>query len=142
MTRRVRWSVAGTLAVAMGAAGVGAFAPVAAGPREVLYVIPAGTAQRRAAGQDPAVFPARLHFIIGVRDVLVLRNDDEVPASFGPVLLAPGQTYRLPFRAPMEVQLACSVHAGDAIGIEVTAEPAPGWARLRWRLDNLLRGRG
>lgn len=131
------WRAAAALAV-IALAGVlwAALAPLPAGSREVVYVIPPGTAARQAAGENPAVFPQRMRFTIGVRDVLVIRNDDDREATFGPVLLAPGQTYRVPFRNPAEFQLACSVHRGGEVAVVVVPAPAPGLARLRWRLDD------
>lgn len=135
MTRwRLAASLAAGAALVAAAAGVAAFAPLSSRSREVEYVIPRGTAARQAAGESTYVFPPRLTFTIGVRDVLVLRNEDVVPASFGPLLLLPGQTYRLPFHAPGEFQLACSVHVGGDVGISVQGEPTPGWPRLRWRV--------
>jgi hypothetical protein len=114
-----------------------AFAPLPAGPREVVYVIPKGTAVQQSLGASPSVLPAVMRFTLGVRDVLVLRNEDDVPATFGPVRLEPGQTYRVPFHAPTAFQLACSVHRDGAVGIVVSAPPRPGWERLRWRAMNL-----
>jgi hypothetical protein len=115
-----------------------AFAPIPSGPREAVYVIPKGTARRIAAGEAVQALPQRLRFTVGVRDVLVLRNEDDQPQSFGPVLLAPGQTYRVPFRAPATFDFACSAHDEGQITIVVEREPLPGWRRLRWRLTDLL----
>ena len=79
-----------------------------------------------------------MRFTIGVRDVLVLRNEDDVAATFGPVRLEPGQTYRVPFRAPTSFQLACSVHRESEVGITVRAPPSRGWERLHWRARHLM----
>jgi hypothetical protein len=79
-----------------------------------------------------------MRFTIGVRDVLVLRNEDDQPQSFGPVRLAPGQTYRVPFSAPATFDFACSAHDEGQITIQVEREPARGWRRLRWRVAGLL----
>ena len=125
----------GLLAVATGWA---ALAPLPAGPREAVYVIPRGTAARQAAGATVAVFPSHLRFTIGVHDVLVIRNEDEVAATFGPVRLDPGQTYRVPFRTPASFQLACSVHEAGAVGITVVPAPPRGWERLRWRVTTFI----
>jgi hypothetical protein len=119
-------------------AGWAAFAGLPQGPREAEYVIPKGTAARQSLGMTPAVLPDVMRFTLGVRDVLVLRNEDEVAATFGPVRLEPGQTYRVPFRTATAFQLACSVHGGGQVGIVVTAAPPPGWARLHWRFLNLI----
>jgi hypothetical protein len=77
---------------------------------------------------------------IGVRDVLVIKNEDDQPQTFGPVLLAPGQTYRVPFSAPATFDLACSAHEAGQLTIVVEREPVPGWRRLRWRVGGLLGG--
>jgi hypothetical protein len=56
----------------------------------------------------------------------------------GPVQLAPGQTYRVPFSAPATFDFACSAHDEGQLTIVVEREPVPGWPRLRWRLTGLL----
>jgi hypothetical protein len=81
-----------------------------------------------------------MRFTIGVRDVLVLRNEDDQPQHFGPVLLAPGQTYRVPFSAPATFDFACSAHDDGQLTIVVEREPVPGWRRLQWRMAGLLGG--
>jgi hypothetical protein len=121
----------------LGAAAVwAALAPVPSGPREVVYIVTKGSAARLASGAS--AIPSRLRFTIGVRDVLVLRNDDDVPASFGPVKLEPGQTYRVPFDTPGEFQLACSLHPAGQVAIVVVPIPQPGWARVAWRVAEAL----
>jgi len=126
------------LVVVTAAAGWAAFAPIAPGPREARFVIPKGTAARIAAGQTAQALPSRIRLTVGVRDLLILRNDDDQPQSFGPVLLAAGQTYRVPFSAPATFDLACSAHNAGQITIVVAPEPGAGWRRLIWRFDELL----
>lgn len=138
MRRAVLAGSGAALAVLLGFAAWAALAPLPAGPREVTYAIPRGTAARQARGADVRVLPDVLRFTVGVRDVLVLRNDDEAAATLGPVRLEPGQTYRLPFRAPVTFQLACSVHREGSVSIVVSAAPPRGWARLSWRATELL----
>lgn len=140
MARPRRLIVAAAVSVALVglAALVAALAPLPSGRREQTYVIPRGTAARREAGEAVSPLPLRLRFTVGVRDVLVLRNDDVVGQSFGPVRLAPGQTYRVPFRTPAEFQLSCSAHASGQVTVSVEPAPAAGWARLRWRILGLL----
>lgn len=144
MTRGLRRAIgatgAGTILAGLAAAAWAAFAPIAPPPaREAVYVIPRGTAARQARGERTETFPPVLRLTIGLRDVLVLRNEDDAPVTFGPVLLAPGQTYRVPFRTPVSLKLACSAHQGGDITIVVLAPPGPGWERLRWRLEGGLR---
>ena len=131
----------GLLAVAGVAAALwAALAPLPSGPRELVYVIPRGTASRQGTGADPRVLPSRIRLTLGVQDVLVLKNEDDVRQSFGPASLEAGQTYRLPFRAPAELSLSCSAHKDGQITIAVEPAPEPGLARLRWRLSRLPGG--
>jgi hypothetical protein len=133
-----KWALTATLAAFVAIGGWAALAPLPAGPRELVYVIPQGTAARTAAGRDPDVLPGRIRLTLGVQDVLVLRNEDVVEQRFGPALLAAGQSYRLPFRAPVEIPLACSVHREGQITIVVEEPPSPGPARLLWRVRHWL----
>jgi hypothetical protein len=103
-------------------------------PRERVYVIPKGTGARQAAGQAVSPIPSRIRLLVGIQDVLVLRNEDDVPQAFGPIQLRPGQTYRVPFQVPATFDFACSVHEDGQVAIIVERAPSPGWARLRWRL--------
>jgi hypothetical protein len=135
--RRFRAWVA--IGIGIGLAGVAAgvwaaFAPVPPGPREVVLVIPKGTAARIAAGEKAQALPSRIRLTVGVRDLLVIRNEDDQPQSLGPVLLAAGQTYRVPFSAPATFDFACSAHDEGQITIVVAPAPSRGWQRLVWRL--------
>jgi hypothetical protein len=136
---RPRWlRLLGGVLLLGGLAAVGwlALAPIPPRPaaeREVVYVIPQG-AGARAGGEGQFPLPSTVRLVLGVRDILVLRNEDEVPMQVGPLRLAPGQSYRLPFHQPGALQLACSFHQGIGFVLFVDPPPSPGWERLRWRL--------
>ena len=137
------WQQSGTLAagllvVASGTAGWAAFAPLSAESRAVTYVIPPGTAARLKSGELAGVLPPAIHLTVGIRDLLVLTNDDTVVHQLGPVILGPRQTYRIPFRRPGRFQYACSLHAAGTLTLLIDPEPTAGLARLRWRLDRLV----
>lgn len=121
---------AGTLAWA-------AFTPVASASREAVYVIPKGTWQRRMAGEKLDILPQELRLVLEVRDVLVLRNQDDVPQLFGPVLIMPGQSFTMPFHQASRYLFACSLHVTGQLTVIVEPSPAPGWERLRWRLAGM-----
>jgi hypothetical protein len=87
-------------------------------------------------GTPFTVLPSPVRLTIGIRDILVLTNDDDVVHQLGPVMLGPHQTYRIPSRRPGRFQYACSLHAAGTLTLYIEAEPRPGPARLRWRLDN------
>jgi hypothetical protein len=126
------------LALALGATGWAAFAPLPEGARAFTFVIPPGTAARLKAGEPFNVLPSPIHLMVGVRDVLVLTNDDDAIHQVGPIILGSRQTYRIPFRRPGNFQYACSLHAAGTLTLVIAPAPAAGLDRLRWRLDQLI----
>ncbi len=115
------------------------FAPVpTAASREQPFVIPKGTWARRMAGDPVEILPQRIRLTLGINDVLVLTNHDDVPQTFGPALLMPGQSFSLPFELASEYEFACTAHASGQMTIMVDPFPASPWARLRWRALELV----
>lgn len=132
------------LALASGAplAGIvawAALAPVASPTREAVFEIPNGTWARRMSGDPVEILPSEIRLTLGVRDVLLLRNLDDVPQVFGPTVMMPGQSFRLPFAVASDYQFACTAHASGQMTVVVEPEPASPWARLSWRARALLR---
>ena len=126
------------LALISSAAGWAALAPFAEDSREQVYVIAKGTWARRMAGENIDILPSELRMHLGVKDVLVIKNDDDVPQIVGPVLLMPGQIFRFPFRSVTKVQFACTLHTSGQLTIVVEPTPGAGWDRLLWRVESLL----
>ena len=126
------------LAILAAPLGWAAFAPVTAPSRESLFEIPKGTWERRMKGDKTSTLPERVTLMLGVRDVLLLRNRDTVPQMFGPVLIMPGQDFRLPFGQAGEHPFDCTAHASGTMTVVVEEAPAAGLARLRWRIDSFL----
>jgi hypothetical protein len=116
----------------------GAFAPLGYASREQPFEIPPGTYQRRMQGEQVEILPASVNLTLGVQDVLLLRNRDSVPQVFGPVLVMPGQDFRLPFEQAGDYQFNCTAHASGQMTVRVVEEPDPGWDRLRWRTAKLV----
>jgi len=140
MTTRVRIVAACSCLLLLAALAWAAFAPVDAGSREQVYLIPKGTFAKRMAGHYVEVLPSHIRLTLGVKDILVLRNDDDVPQMFGPVLIMPGQRFELPFRLASHYQFACSLHQNGQLVIDVDPPPSPGWRRLAWRAKVTLAG--
>ncbi|HEU4651781.1 MAG TPA: hypothetical protein VFS49_10240 [Croceibacterium sp.] len=135
MTRRV---LPGVLALlVLGALGWAALAPLGTGPRQAVYEIPPGTSARRLAGEHVDVFPQTIHLTLGLRDVLVLKNLDSGPHIFGPALILPGQSLRLPFSQASTYSFECSAHPAGGLNVIVQEGPAIGWERIRWRWQRL-----
>ena len=114
-----------------------ALTPLPSDAREALYVIPKGTWSRRMAGEPLDILPQELRLVLGVRDVLVLRNEDDVPQVFGPVLIMPAQSFTMPFRQAATYQFACTLHVSGQLSVVVEPTPAPGWERIRFRLAGI-----
>jgi hypothetical protein len=139
-TRRAARGALGVLLLAvLAVAGWAALAPIPAGSRDELFVIPKGTWARRMSGAKTEILPDEIFLTLGVRDVLVLRNEDEVPQIFGPTLMMPGQTFRLPFQVASRYPFACTAHVSGQMTVVVDPEPASPWGRLRWRTRELWR---
>jgi hypothetical protein len=121
------------IALAAAWAAWSAYAPISLASRDELFEIPAGTYARRMAGDKVDILPAELHLTHGANDVLLLRNLDNVPQIFGPVLIMPGQSFRLPFETVSINDFACTAHASGQMRVVVDETPAAGWPRLQWR---------
>jgi hypothetical protein len=128
-------------AAALAGAGFGAFAPLPSASREELFEIPQGTWARRMSGDPVEILPSRIFLTLGVRDVLLLKNLDDVPQVFGPALMMPGQSFRLPFEVASSYSFACTAHASGQMSVVVEERPASPWARLWWRARAFWRQR-
>ncbi|HVF34395.1 MAG TPA: hypothetical protein VND91_03665 [Candidatus Saccharimonadia bacterium] len=127
------------IALVIGIVAWAALAPVPPGPREEVFEIPNGTWARRMSGDPVEILPSKIHLTLGVRDVLLLRNLDDVPQVFGPTIMMPGQSFRLPFELASDYQFECSAHASGQMTVVVAPKPRSPWTRLRWRAGNFWR---
>jgi hypothetical protein len=114
-----------------------AFAPLRVDSRDELFEIPKGTYARRMAGDKVEILPSRIELTLGLNDHLLLRNLDDVPQQFGPVLVMPGQSFRLPFEVASTYSFDCTAHASGQMNIVVAEAPATPRDRLQWRWRRL-----
>src|ERR1700760_4335802 len=119
-------------AVALVALAVVGFTPIHSASRDRIFAIPKGTWARRMAGNKVEILPSHIRLTLGVRDILVLRNQDDVPQIFGPTLMMPGQSFRLPFERAAEYTFACTAHASGQMTIVVEPNPTTPWSRVFW----------
>ena len=119
--------------------GWAAFAPVTFASREETFEIPKGTWARRMAGNKVEILPSRIYLTLGIRDVLLLKNLDDVPQIFGPTLMMPGQSFSLPFEVASSYQFACTAHASGQMTVVVDERPDNPWRRLVWRTRRIFR---
>jgi hypothetical protein len=133
---RAAWAVA---VAALAACAWLAFAPIESASREEIFAIPKGTWARRMSGDPVEILPSEIRLTLGVRDVLVLENHDDVPQIFGPTLMMPGQSFKLPFTVPSSNYFTCTAHASGQLLVVVEPFPETPWARLSWRVRESLR---
>ena len=136
---RKRASLGLAAAAAVGAIAWAAFIPVTFASREEIFEIPKGTWAQRMAGNKVEILPSHVFLTLGIRDVLLLKNLDDVPQIFGPTLMMPGQSFRLPFEMASSYQFACTAHASGQMTVVVDEQPDTAWRRLVWRTRRLFR---
>lgn len=120
-------------AVSMAGAAWAALAPLSIASRDEVFEIPKGTWARRMAGSQVEILPGRIDLTLGLNDQLLLRNLDDVPQQFGPVLIMPGQSFRLPFEVASTYSFDCTAHASGQMQVVVAEAPDTPWQRLLWR---------
>jgi len=135
----LHWVAIPFVAGALGTTAWAALMPVQFGSREELFEIPEGTWARRMSGDKVEILPSEVRLVLGVHDVLLLRNLDDVPQVFGPTIMMPGQSFRLPFELASSYQFACTAHASGQMTVVVEPPLLSPWARLRWRATSLWR---
>lgn len=138
MKRLPHWVFTAPAAAMLSAIAAAALVPLRFDSREQIFEIPKGTWARRRAGDDLEILPSEVRLIVGIRDILVLRNLDDVPQIFGPTLIMPGQTFRLPFETASNYQFACTAHINGQMEVIVEEAPRSPGARLRWRAGNIV----
>ena len=134
--RVARGAAAVVVPALLGVLGLAALAPIEPATRDEPFEIPQGTWARRMAGDKVEILPQTIRLTLGVHDVLLLRNRDDVPQVFGPTVIMPGQSFRLPFEVASTYSFACTAHASGQMNVVVDPHPQPGWDRLRWRAEN------
>lgn len=111
-----------------------ALAPIPPSSREHVLDIGRGTLARKNSNDISGALPLRIALTVGIRDVLHIKNKDSAAHFFGAVSLDPGEEIRVPFDEPGVRQFASSAHFGGTATVHIEPWPAPGTARLRWRI--------
>ena len=141
MVLRTSWRAALVvlLVLVLGTLAWASLAPLDGDSRDELFEIPHGTYARRMAGNKVEILPDTIRLTLGLKDVLLLRNLDEVPQVFGPALIMPGQSFRLPFEQASTYSFACTAHASGQMNVIVEPGPSGAWQTLSWRVRQRLR---
>jgi hypothetical protein len=138
--KALRWIGLALVIALLGVVAWAAATPVTFASREEVFEIPKGTWARRMSGDKVEILPSRIDLTLGVHDVLLLRNLDDVPQVFGPTVMMPGQSFRLPFEVASSYSFACTAHLSGQMTIVVAPQPLSAWERLRWRFAALWNG--
>jgi hypothetical protein len=86
-------------------------------PQIVQIIIPAGTAQRVAAGEPVPSIPPGLSFVAG--DVLEVINQDQTDHQLGPLWVPAGTTASLAMDVPERLTMECTFQANKVFDLEV-----------------------
>lgn len=96
-------------------------------PGQIELVIPPGTADQVARGEQPPSIPSDLVFLVG--DVLVVKNEDSVPHELGPLFIPPGASAQLEFSSEESYSYSCSFQPTSTLGLDVRA-PVTAYTRI------------
>ena len=114
-----RWLISGLLLLVGLAAGVYRGSILREESRQLVIVIEPGTAEKIEAGLlDNSDFH-KIEMILGVRDVLVIENQDDVWHQVGPYWVAPGHTLVQRYYRPGTIQASCSITASEEVEIVI-----------------------
>ena len=81
------------------------------------FVIPSGTADRVAAGEEVTIIPSDLR--IRLRDRLVVVNEDSTTHQVASIVVGPGERVETRFSEAVSLSGFCSLHPSGRITIEV-----------------------
>ena len=84
---------------------------------DVDYLIPLGTADRIAAGEEVEIVPQEL--VMKVGESIRIVNDDEVGHVVGVFYVGAGETLTQRFDSPGELSGECSVHPSGSFTLRV-----------------------
>lgn len=88
-------------------------------PQEIELIIPAGTAEGVARGQNPPGIPDTMAFVVG--DTLIVRNEDTSAHQLGPVWVPAGSSASLAFDSVQSYAYECSFLTGKYLGLDVNS---------------------
>jgi hypothetical protein len=86
-------------------------------PKVIELVIPVGTADRVARGEQPPSIPSSMSFVVG--DELLVRNEDVVDHQLGPMWIPAGTSASRKLDTAMSSAYECSFQPGNYFGFDV-----------------------
>jgi len=86
-------------------------------PQDILLVIPTGTAEQVARGEQPPSIPANMIFVVG--DVLIVKNEDSVDHKLGPLWIPANSSAQLSLEQEESLAFECTFQPGNYFGLDV-----------------------
>jgi hypothetical protein len=83
------------------------------------FVIPLGTAERLARGEQVFIMPNPLEVKVG--QIISIGNDDDKAQLVGPFFVGPHQTMVRRFASPGTLQGACQIHPSGQLVVHISA---------------------
>ena len=86
-------------------------------PKDITLVIPKGTADEVARGEQPPGIPPNMTFVVG--DTLIVQNEDMVDHQLGPLWIPASTSARLSLDQVESLSYECSFQPGKYFGLDV-----------------------
>lgn len=96
-------------------------------PKEITLVIPEGTAEQVARGEQPPTIPENMAFVVG--DTLTVKNEDAVDHKLGPLWIPANSSAQLSLETEDSFAYECSFQPGKYLGLDVS-EPVTTGTRI------------
>lgn len=86
-------------------------------PKDVVLVIPNGTAEQVARGEQPPSIPDNMVFVVG--DTLIVKNEDSVDHKLGSLWIPKNSSAQLSLDEKESFAYECSFQPGNYFGLDV-----------------------
>lgn len=86
-------------------------------PKDVVLVIPKGTAEQVARGEQPPSIPDNMVFVVG--DTLIVKNEDSVDHKLGSLWIPKNSSAQLSLDEKESFAYECSFQPGNYFGLDV-----------------------
>jgi hypothetical protein len=86
-------------------------------PREIMLIIPSGTADQVARGEQPPSIPQNMTFVVG--DKLIVKNEDSVDHKLGPLWIPAKSSAQLSLDKEESLAYECTFQPGNYLGLDV-----------------------
>ncbi len=86
-------------------------------PKEITLVVPKGTAEKVARGEQPPSIPQNMTFVVG--DTLIVKNEDSVDHKLGPLWIPANSSAQLSLDQEESLAYECSFQSRKYFDLDV-----------------------